>query len=166
MIRMMLCTDRNGGLGKRGYFPWGKSYFQCLKRFKESTIHDIVIVGRKTFDSLSTLPSSRYNYVISSDGKGPQAGGYVKIDIDTLKSCIDSRDSVFNFNDVWIIGGKSIYEQLFPYVEEIHHSVIVDKDCACDTFMNTKMWENSPDWSLHESISFSDDVVANVWRKK
>jgi dihydrofolate reductase len=162
---MILCTDKNGGTGKNNTLPWGNNYPEDLQYFKGQTINSTVVMGRKTFESLpfeGGLPN-RYNYVITS-GDEVDEENYQMTDLETVVGNFFSKSCVGE--DFWIIGGKSIYEQLFPYVEEIHHSIIVDKEYTCDTFMDTKMWENNPNWKLHKNLSLSDNIIVNIWRNK
>lgn len=48
--------DRNQNIGFKGDMPWGMGMKADLKRFKELTTGKMVIMGRKTFESLPTFP--------------------------------------------------------------------------------------------------------------
>ena len=69
MIKMILCTDLEGGIGKEdNSLPWGNSYPEDLQYFKQQTLDCNVIMGHNTFKSLGRefgLPD-RTNYVLSS----------------------------------------------------------------------------------------------------
>ena len=64
-INLIWAQDYNGGIGKEGNIPWYIS--EDLKHFKKLTQNSIVIMGRKTWDSLPFKPlPSRRNIVLSS----------------------------------------------------------------------------------------------------
>ena len=68
MLSIIVATDTNGGIGKDN-----KLLFQIredLQRFKDLTTGHIVIMGRKTFESLpnGALPN-RHNVVITTSNK-------------------------------------------------------------------------------------------------
>lgn len=168
-VKMILCTDKNGGLGKDGNLSWGNSYPEDLQYFKKQTLNSPVVMGRKTFESLpfeNGLPC-RDNIVVTDN--------YDLLDLvgsDIAYNHLDSVKQIFLDGDpcireeiFWIIGGKSIYEQLFPYVEEIHHSIIIDKEYDCDTFMDVSLWQDNPRWEEVRCEQLSDSVIVNVWRK-
>ena len=58
----IVAVSRSGVIGNQGHLPW--SIPADLKFFKEKTMGSIVIMGRKTFDSLETLLPGRFNIVI------------------------------------------------------------------------------------------------------
>ena len=54
MISAIVCADKNWGIGYQGkllaYIP------EDMRFFKEKTTNNVVIMGRKTYDSLSAKP--------------------------------------------------------------------------------------------------------------
>ena len=68
MIRGILAHDKECVIGKDGGLPWPKNS-EDLKWFKECTEHSIVVMGRKTWESLPfKLPNRDTVVVTSSDG--------------------------------------------------------------------------------------------------
>lgn len=170
-IKMILCTDKNGGLGKDGNLPWGNNYPEDLQYFKQQTLNSTVVMGRKTWIGLQKIGlrkglPDRKNLVVTSQDKflnGNQRKEHY-IDFGVLKSKVLPHYKFYK-DKIWIIGGKSIYEQLFPYVEEIHHSIIIDKEYDCDTFMDVSLWQDNLRWKKVRCEQLSDNVIVNVWRK-
>lgn len=161
MIKMILATDINGGLGLNNSLPWHIP--EDLQYFKSVTEGKTVVMGRKTFDSLpfkNGLPN-RLNWIISNNKKSAGIGNIVTGLIE-WEHHADYLSRVRG--DIWVIGGKSIYEQLFPYVGEIHHSVL-NKEYECDTFIDTSLWTNNPEFKVVETIPLCDNVGVNIWRK-
>lgn len=84
-----------------------------LKRFKALTTGHTIIMGRKTFDSLpkGALPNRRN--VVLSRTISALPGAEVFPDLHAaLASCSDSED-------VYIIGGESVYRQALPFANRL-----------------------------------------------
>lgn len=161
MIKMVLATDEKGGIGLDGKLPWHIP--EDLKYFKEITEGQTVVMGRKTFESLPFehgLPN-RLNWIISNNRNSAGIGNIVT-DLATWAANLEYLNRVRG--DIYIIGGASVYEQLFPYVEEIHHSCMKGL-YECDTFVDTSLWVDSSDWKLCETKVLCDSATVNIWRK-
>lgn len=84
-----------------------------LKRFKALTTGHTIVMGRNTFDSLpkGALPNRR-NVVLSRTVK-ELPGAEVFADLKSaLESCSPDED-------VYIIGGESIYQQALPFADRL-----------------------------------------------
>ncbi|AUR87453.1 dihydrofolate reductase [Vibrio phage 1.101.O._10N.261.45.C6] len=173
-IKMILCTDLHGGIGKNNSLPWGNAYPEDLQYFKEQTLNSNVIMGRKTFESLPFkygLPN-RSNIVITSQWRELGSAEHMSNGVFhvgesyvTRKMKVLGKSIPFSDN-TWIIGGKSVYEKLLPYVDEIHHSFIVDKTYDCDTFINCDLWEGDGNWYLADYKELSDKVKVQIYKRK
>jgi dihydrofolate reductase len=163
MIKMILATDEKGGIGVNNTIPWNCP--EDMQYFKEQTIGGVVVMGRKTLDSLpfkNGLPK-RKNYVVTTKGGGLQEPNLVFCSGKQLLSSINSGDSIFNFETTWVVGGASIYEQLLPYVCEIHHTTILG-DYGCDTFMDMSFLEEEG-WECVSTERLSCRTTVRVWRR-
>jgi len=109
-----------------------------LKRFKQLTTGNTIIMGRKTFESLpkGALPNRR-NIVLSRNGKAedfPGADLYHTLD-DALKSCE---------GDVYIIGGSSVYNEALSVADRLCLTYVYDTPTEADTFfpqINNDEWK-------------------------
>tara|TARA_Y100000588_G_scaffold170332_1_gene184123 strand:- start:1185 stop:1688 length:504 start_codon:yes stop_codon:yes gene_type:complete len=160
-IKMIIATDCNFGIGKDNKLPWNCP--EDLQYFKESTLNGCVVMGRKTYESLpfeNGLPR-RKNIVLSRT----TVKSYMSQDVvwfSDKRNILELYHTlVLPFEDVWIVGGASVYSELLPHVEEIHHTII-DGEYDCDTFFDMSFLE---DWVLHESFSLSDKATLNIWRR-
>lgn len=84
-----------------------------LKRFKSLTTGHTIIMGRKTFDSLpkGALPNRRN--VVLSRSLTELPGAEVFPDLQTaLASCSETED-------IYIIGGESVYRQAMPIADRL-----------------------------------------------
>ena len=111
-----------------------------LKRFKALTTGNTIIMGRKTFESLpkGALPNRR-NIVLSRNSETISFPGAECFDSleKALESCTESEN-------VYIIGGASIYEQAVPIANRLCITYIDDIPAEADTFfpkINIEDWE-------------------------
>lgn len=126
----IVAHDINGCIGNNGELPWHLP--ADLKRFKKLTSGGVVVMGRKTFESLNCKPlPNRVNIVITKDPnfqiehKGKGVIFYNEISFAIQKAKYEA--SVLGLKEVWIIGGQSIYEQTMPYVDRIELTLLSDK---------------------------------------
>ena len=99
-----------------------------LKNFKNITTGKVVVMGRKTLDSLpksEPLPN-RINIVLTRDNNFKKENCIVVTSIDDLFECIKG----YNHEDVFIIGGAEIYNSLIPYCEYGYITKIKEKYIA------------------------------------
>ena len=105
-----------------------------LKRFKALTTGHTIIMGRKTFDSLpkGALPNRR-NVVISRSVKelpGCEVYGSLTEAIKVVEtSQVEGID-----NDIYIIGGASVYEQALPLADRLCLTLVHDVADKADAF--------------------------------
>ena len=113
-INMIYARAANGVIGKNNAIPWHLP--EDLTHFKKLTLGCLVIMGRKTWDSLPPkfrpLPG-RTNVVITRQAEWQAAGAQTAGSLaDALAQCPAS-------SDVWIIGGAQIYAQAEPLAQRI-----------------------------------------------
>lgn len=136
-VKHIVATDINGCVGKAGQMPWHVP--ADLKRFKELTKGGVVIMGRKTFESLGCKPlPDRLNVILTQDSE--KSVDWFYAGIVCANSVIQALDiAVMNvsrrdFDTIWIIGGGEIYYQTMPYVDVIEHTVVNTEVMGGDTF--------------------------------
>lgn len=122
MIAAIAAVDINWGIGYKGNLladiPEDKKYF------KEKTKDSVVIMGRKTWDSLPIKPlPGRTNYIISRNSF--PAGG--DSHIITLEKAIQLIQSATKEEKIFIIGGGKIYNALLPYCDTIYITKIYER---------------------------------------
>ena len=116
-------------------------YSDDLRFFKQHTQYKIIVMGRKTFESLPNLLKNRIHVIITSDTSYDPYSVYQKDDnspcfvansLDELFNMINiivsSKDNSFTIDDIWVIGGEQIYKSLLPYCEEAYISVVEKQD--------------------------------------
>jgi len=122
-ITIIVAKSNNGIIGKDGDLPWRLP--EDLKRFKRLTTGNIVVMGRKTYDSIGRPLPNRKNIVISRNTLLKIDGVEVEYDlIDVLK-----RNQEEN---VYVIGGGQIYVDALPFTEKLEVTE-VDVELVGDT---------------------------------
>ena len=125
-ISIVVAHDRNRAIGVDNALPWHLP--DDLKRFKALTTGHTIIMGRHTFESLpkGALPNRR-NIVLSRTQKEfPGCDTYLSLE-DALKHC--SQDE-----DIYIIGGSSVYEQALHLADRLCLTEVDDIPTEADAF--------------------------------
>lgn len=112
----------NRVIGKKGKIPWHIP--EDLARFKQLTTGHIVIMGRKTFDSLEHPLPNRTNIVITS---------HVINGVKSYPSLEFALQALKNETEVFVIGGGKVYADALPYADEIRLT-LVEKDVDGDVY--------------------------------
>lgn len=146
MINLIVCVDRDWGIGKDGSLLF--SIKQDMEFFKSKTIEKTVVMGRKTFDTLGKPLQGRKNVVLTHNPDFEHEGVIVCCTVDeVLKIC--ENDEVF------VIGGGEIYKQFLPYCKTAYVTKVDDRQTA-DTYMVNL--DKEKDWKLiSETKDFTDE---------
>lgn len=138
-IHIVVAIDKYGGMGKDNKLPWGKILLD-MKRFRELTRGETVVMGRKTWDSLPDeyrpLPDRKRNIVLTRDKNFVAHGAHVVHHVDEVLA-IAKNENIF------VIGGAEIYAEFVSHASWIHLT-IVDRKFDCDTqfpFYDVLGWE-------------------------
>ena len=125
MINMIVCMDKGDGIGVNGgllYHLRGD-----LKYFRQKTLGTIIIMGRKTFESLPNVLPHREHWVITKDTNYVAPSG-VRV--------FHSREGVLDAlgdRRAFVIGGASIYNMFINDVTSIY-ATRVDGKKKADTY--------------------------------
>ena len=145
-ICIIAAVARNRALGlKNKLLYWLPN---DLKRFKQLTTGHTIVMGRRTYESLpkGALPNRR-NVVLSrsvnciADERFPGCDCYRSL-ADALKSCATDEQ-------VFVIGGASIYKQALPLADRLCLTEIDDVPAEADVFFPPYEEEWQLTWSEH-----------------
>lgn len=109
-MKLIVAVDKEWNIGNKGdllfYIP------DDLKFFRSQTIEKVCVMGRKTLESFpgSKPLKNRINIVLSRNTDLQVEGAIFVKDIDDLKEELKK----YNTDDVYVIGGESIYTLLLP----------------------------------------------------
>lgn len=131
MISAIVAIDENYGIGYKGDLLC--SIKEDLKHFKELTTNNIVVMGRKTWDSLPKKPlPNRVNIVITNSVTNLSLkDNVIYVRLDLFKRIIKELGEKSN---IYIMGGSHIYKELLPYCEYVHLTKIHKSFENVDTY--------------------------------
>lgn len=142
----VVAMDSKRCIGKNNQLAWHIP--ADLAHFKNLTTGGVIILGRKTFDSLGRLLPKRIHHVITRETAWQHDGVRVAHDLDTAIKNAKADASALGADKVFIIGGGEIYRQSLPIADvlEITH---VQLDVQGDTFYPAlpetfkKVWQSA-----------------------
>jgi dihydrofolate reductase len=121
-LAIIAAIGKNRVIGKGGRLPWHIS--EDLKRFKRLTTGHAILMGRKTWESLSRPLPNRRNIVITSTLiEGVECYPTINAALDALKA----------LEKVFVIGGAQIYAALFDRADELYLT-FVDQEVEGDAY--------------------------------
>ena len=115
-MNLIVAVDKNWAIGKDNKLL--VSIPQDMKFFRETTMGKVVVMGRKTLESFpgGQPLKKRTNIVITRDQN------YSVKDAIVVHSVEEALEELKNYNseDIYVIGGDSIYRQMLPYCDVAH----------------------------------------------
>tara|TARA_R110001599_G_scaffold210877_3_gene408248 strand:+ start:6574 stop:7053 length:480 start_codon:yes stop_codon:yes gene_type:complete len=127
MITAIAAISSNGVIGNGGDLIWKIS--EDLKRFKDITSNNFVLMGRKTYESIGKPLPNRVNIIMTRDRGFRAQGCFV---VHSVREAIDLYHDTED-KDLFIIGGGEIYELLMPFTDRLLLTEI-NKNCDGDTY--------------------------------
>ena len=113
-LKLIYARSRNGVIGRDGQLPWHLP--ADLAHFKQTTLGQAVVMGRKTWDSLPErfrpLPG-RTNIVITRQTDWHAPGALVAHSLEQAMSLCPAP------GPLWVIGGAEIYAQALPLASTV-----------------------------------------------
>lgn len=145
-VFLIFAIDNNMVMGKDNDIPWRS--LQDFKWFRQNTITNNILMGRKTWESLPLKPlPDRGNFVITRDLDYREPEAFVE---NSLEAAIERSLKEYPNRKVFIIGGKAVLEEAAKYAAEAYISYVD---------VNTTVNENcvmAPTLPKHETISIVD----------
>lgn len=140
-MKLIVAVDKNWGIGHNNQLL--VSIPADMRFFREETTGKVVVMGRKT---LETFPNKRplkdrVNIVITRDKSYKVDGAIV---VHSVEEALDAVKE-YNTDDVYVIGGATIYEQMVPYCN-LAHVTKIDYEYHADTFFPNL--DAMPEWHV------------------
>ena len=130
ILSHIVATDLNGAIGKDNKLPWHLP--EDLKFFKATTQGKVMIMGRKTFESIGRLLPGRFHIVITRQHR--LSDNPLLRFVSSLDEAIKQAKTLIGEwpEEVFILGGGEIFSQSIDLVDRIYLTKIektVDGDC-------------------------------------
>jgi len=150
-ISHVVALSNNNVIGIDNDLPW--SLKSDLAHFKEYTSNKIIIMGRKTFESIGRPLPNRINYVVSTTIKNIDG---VKI-FSSTKEAIDEaykECACIQKDEIVIIGGGYLFRETLI---DINKLILTRVDCEIDGDIYYPEIDLSS-WKLISTQSFTKDI--------
>ncbi len=140
-MNIIAAVDKNWAIGKDNKLLVRIPSDQ--KFFRETTMGKVVVMGRKTFESLpGGLPlKDRTNIILTRDKSYRVKGATVMNSIAQLKIELRKYDS----GDIYVIGGEKIYRQLLDYCD-VAHITKINYSYDADAYFPDL--DKNPEWQI------------------
>jgi len=136
MLSIIVARAKNNIIGKDNKLIWNLT--ADLKRFKELTTGHIIIMGRKTFESLGRVLPNRKHIVFTQNPDFKVNDENVQV----VHSMLEIQEYIQNKEENFVIGGAMIYNLLMPHVTKMYVTEI-NEEFKGDTFfpkIDTEIW--------------------------
>ena len=157
-IHLIWAQDENGGIGINGKLPWHIS--EDLKNFKSITNNSIIIMGRKTWDSLPFKPLPNRRNIVFSKSLQNNVETFT-----TFDDCFNQLKSE-NIEKVFIIGGRSIYKLFYNKADFLHITNVNLVKEGIDEFFPINYNQIKKDFKKMNEKTLSKIAMYSFWMKK
>ena len=137
MLSIIVAKAKNNIIGKDNKLIWHLP--ADLKRFKQLTSGHVIIMERKTFESLGTVLPNRKHVVFTQNNDFVVDNENVEV----VHSMLEIKEYIDNDEENFVIGGAMIYNLLMPHVTKMYVTEI-NQDFEGDTFfpkINENVWK-------------------------
>lgn len=140
-MNLIVAVDRNWGIGYQNKLL--VSIPEDMKFFRSETSGKVVVMGRKTLESFPNgLPlKNRTNIVLTKNPNYKVKGAVVCHSMEEILEELKKYPT----EDVYVIGGDSIYKQFLPYCS-VAHVTRIDHAYEADAYFPDI--EKMPEWKL------------------
>lgn len=164
-IITIAAADANNAIGKDNTIPWNCQ--SDMNHFKHMTLGHIVVMGRKTFESLNGKPlKSRINVVITSTPEKYDNGDDAFIFVKSIEEALEIESEG---KTTFVIGGGEVYRQAKPYcskaiITRFYDELVKDPDVYLPEFSDKEGWliTGFDTFSLPEEPAYSIVEYTNI----
>lgn len=144
MINIIVAIAENNAIGKDNKLPWHLR--QDLQYFKQTTLGAAVIMGRKTWDSLTIKPLPRRLNIVLTRNPYFNVMGVPKME--SIEEVIHYASHV---ERCFVIGGAEVYKAFLPLAERLYVTKVY-KSFPADAFfpeIDPEIWAVEEESELH-----------------
>lgn len=140
-MNLIATIDKNWAIGKQGQplvnIP------EDIKLFRMETAGKAAIMGRKTYEQIPDRMTlmDRFNIVLTRDTSYKKEGIVV---VHSVEEALE-KASAYKSEDVYVIGGESVFKQFLPYCDVAHITSVDYKYDADAYFPNL---DKLPEWRV------------------
>ena len=161
-MNAVVAVDKNWAIGNKGKLL--VSIPNDMKRFRQITTGKIVVLGRKTLDTFPQKQplKNRTNIILTRDMDYKVSDAIIVHSIDELLEELKKYPT----EDVYIIGGDSVYAQMLPYCDTVY-ATNIERAYEADTYFPNldKLDEWSVEEESEEQTYFDLEYVFRTYKK-
>lgn len=150
-LSLIVAVSENNVIGRQGDLPWRLS--ADLKRFKRVTMGHVMLMGRKTWDSIGRPLPGRTSIVISRQTDYDTGFEEVPVCSNLEAALVLAERGESDASEVFVIGGAGIYELTLPQADRLLltrvHATVEGEVCFPEV--------NWDEWRLIEEESHPAD---------
>lgn len=148
-IALIVAASNNNVIGRNNELPWHLP--KDLAYFKKVTSGSPILMGRKTYESIGFALPNRLNIIITRNTDYHCRDAVV---VNSLKAAIDYAKATTSSEEIYIIGGATIFEEALPIIDKIYLNRVL-AEIEGDTFLPEIDWEH---WQLiHSEMHTADE---------
>ena len=152
-FKAIVAVSQNGVIGKNGDLPWRLA--EDLKWFKKITMGHVVLMGRKTWDSLPFPLPGRKNWVVSRSLEKKEG-------MQVFRSIKKAEENLQPEEQIFVIGGGEIYAQTLAKCREIYVTEVLQSVDDGDAFFPSI----EEDFKVEEILDENEAFILRRWVRK
>ena len=156
MVVGIVAVDRNLAIGKGGKLPW--HYPADMKFFKETTIGNTVVMGRRTWLTLRGPLPDRQNIVLSRDQNLANESLIVMSDVESVLDFARQQEG-----HLFVMGGAKVYESFLPHIQRWIVTEVPLAVEGADTFMPSNFLDG---FDLYELRQLDEGLRVKFYERK
>lgn len=159
MVKMILCIDLNGSIGKDNDLLFKMK--EDMKFFREKTKDNIVIMGYNTWLSLGEKPLPNRANIVMTDEK-----------IKNIQTSTDLISVIKDYEkypqDIFIIGGAYVYNQALKLnlVDEILVTVVQTRVEDATVRVDIEWFENFENREIIKTFTNDEGIKVTIWQMR
>lgn len=126
MINIIACVSNNNALGYRGELIF--EIKEDLQRFQQLTKGQLLVMGRRTFDSIierngKPLGNGRTSIVLTRNPEYKAEHGEVVFD--SVERILNHHETMSGCDkEIWVIGGEQVIKDFLPYADNVYLTMV------------------------------------------
>ncbi len=159
-ITLLVACARNGVIGRDNALPWHLP--EDLRHFRATTLGHVLIMGRRTFESIGRPLPGRYTIVLTRDPAWRADGCVVARNLDDAIAA----GRAARHGEIFVVGGEQVYRAALSRADRILMTLI-ERDVPGDAFfpaLDERTWRPA-----HRDPRVADDGTAFAiidWRPR
>ena len=154
-IAYIIARTENGVIGCNNALPWRMK--TDLKRFRSLTLNHVIIMGRKTYDSIGHALPQRENVVISRDASFSPADARVFSTFPDAIMYAEALSLSAGLEKIFVVGGAVVFEKMSAFVDTAYVTEIHTQKIQGDAEFAYKF--DSTEWAVEKKEKFTKSDI-------